>query len=191
MLELDFKEKSILLDYYIDIGTNIVNLIKENNHANPSFKLSEDKLVEQIIGFTREKQKDYKTRSINMKDKNIFEFLERKNNMADFNPLNASINVFSSKDLQHSSFKIKSNDNFMKSQNKIPTVESRYNEENESFTKPPTSTQLVLSNDIMNKIDDNNKNLIYVIHEFISNERLTLESSFEEIENDKVNTILT
>jgi hypothetical protein len=197
MLELDYKEKSILLDYYIEIGTNIVNLIKDNNQTGNNFKLSEDKLVEQILTFVREKQKDYKTRSTNMKDKNIFEFLDRgKATFDNTNNLNSSLNLMQqSRDMN--SFKIRSgnegslggqfrstDNNLMRSGHKMATVESRYNEEDDD--KPVnTVSNLTLSNDIMNKIDDNNKNLIYVINDFLSTEKTTLEASFEEIENDK------
>jgi hypothetical protein len=175
MLELDFKEKSILLDYYVETGTNIVNLIKDNHHAN--LKLSADKLVEQIIAFTRDKLKEYKVRSLNMKEKNIFDFLDRKQGVDNSN-LNASINMLHSREL--SSFKLKEDNKTTNQLNNIPDVESRYHEEEDE--KP---NLLILNNKIMDKIDDNNRNLIYVINEFLTGEKNTLETAYEEIENDK------
>jgi hypothetical protein len=184
----------------------IVNLFKENQGQNRSlnFKLGEEKLVEQMIIFTKEKQKEFKIRLANMKNKNIFEFLESRkgNENVNNNLLNSSSHLLLNSrenNLRVSFNNINHNDSEIilnKSQalynkNKLSTVQSRYNEmEDEDSDNKRPQTNLQLSNEIMNKIDDNNKNLIFVITDFIGNEKISIEAIFNEIENDKVTKYL-
>jgi hypothetical protein len=184
----------------------IVNLFKENQGQNRSlnFKLGEEKLVEQMIIFTKEKQKEFKIRLANMKNKNIFEFLESRkgNENVNNNLLNSSSHLLLNSrenNLRVSFNNINHNDSEIilnKSQalynkNKLSTVQSRNNEmEDEDSDNKRPQTNLQLSNEIMNKIDDNNKNLIFVITDFIGNEKISIEAIFNEIENDKVTKYL-
>ena len=79
ILEVEYKEKSLFLDYYIDIGSHLVKFIKENptkridKETNNLIMMPsvEEKIYEEIVNYTKEKHKEYKIKYTVLKEQKL------------------------------------------------------------------------------------------------------------------------
>lgn len=94
LLEIEYKEKSVLLDYFLEIGAEIIKKFRDCNIKNDNFLLNRsvwdnEKIYDELYRITKEKHKKFKEQFSLIKDKKIFEINEFKK------PMVYSFNVIS------------------------------------------------------------------------------------------------
>jgi hypothetical protein len=81
VLEVEYKEKSLLLDYYVEVGTQLVRCLKDNptkkidkeNRNIIKVNQIEEKIYENIISHVKEKQNEFRVKNLQMKEQKLFD----------------------------------------------------------------------------------------------------------------------
>ena len=82
-MEIEYKEKSVLLDYFIEIGSEIIKSFRENNIKTDNFVISRSiwdntNIYDSLYKLTKQIQKKYKDKICIMKERKIFDLTEHK-----------------------------------------------------------------------------------------------------------------
>lgn len=85
LLEIEYKEKSILLDYFIEIGSEIIKTFRDNNFKSDQFVIcrsiwNDISIYDSLYKVTKDSQRKYKERFLIIKEKRIFDVSEYKIN---------------------------------------------------------------------------------------------------------------
>lgn len=83
MLEVEYKERSIALDYFVEIGSEIIKIFRESNMKNDSILMNKsiwdnDKQYDKLYQIAKEKQSKFKEKFFQIKDKKLFDFSEQR-----------------------------------------------------------------------------------------------------------------
>lgn len=194
ILESEYKDKSLFLEYFVEIGSFMIKLLKEDNISKVEYNDSllarvvrlldkEENISNKLMKTAREKHNDYKLKNQLLKDKKIFNFNNTTKN-----------NFFNSNNLLISSNTGNNFNSPVLNTNRTVIIESpnqnmRYKDNEQLNETNMNSYDLLLTNDIINKIDDTNKNLIYLINDFLITEKNVLEKEEQDINKEKANLV--
>lgn len=87
ILEVEYRERSLMLDYFTEIGSYLIKFLKDNptkkidTESTNLIKISQisQKVYEDLVSYVKEKQKEFKMKTGQMKDKKLFDIFENYN----------------------------------------------------------------------------------------------------------------
>lgn len=169
VLEVEYKEKSLLLDYYVEVGTQLVKYYKDNptkkidKESRNIIKVdqTEEKIYEKILRDVKEKQNEFRVKNSQIKELKLFDI---------FSPISIESNFLRNSSSAHMSTNnlVQSNKNQFNSSNLLLSQNNmrssvnidNTNIQNMSSLNNTMMNQNPLNNTMNNTMMQHNKSVI-------------------------------
>lgn len=193
MVELEYKQKSIILEYFIEIGGELVSLLQELGVRESK---GSDFLNEHILKLVRSRQHKFKQKLIRWKDQKLYDIVDSVKSFVKPNSFTAfrSRNSIEGIPNLKSSFDLKgSGANFNVS--RIKTVDNRRYNDFSNFVDVNTSQNLnasklgpsmVKDSEVIISLNNMTKETIEKITNFLEEEKFAFDKEETTLKSDKV-----